>query len=253
MIGAIIGDIAGSKYEFRNTFDYNFDMFPAGCGFTDDTVCTVAVADAILSGKSYKDSLLSWCRRYMPLKVGAYGTAFTEWLKCDDPQPYYSFGNGAAMRVSPVGFAFDTEDEVVKQAFLSAECSHSHEDGMMGAASIAKAIFLLRSTDDKNSIDYVVRSYYGYQIPKRGQWDSTCQGCVPLALNIFKESKSFEDAIRLAVSYGGDSDTLAAIVGGMAEAYYGVPDDLRVKAMSYLEDDMLNVVRDFEKRFGYGK
>lgn len=180
MIGAILGDIAGSKYEFNNTLDYNFDMFPAGCGFTDDTICTVAVADAILRGIPYKDSLLSWGRRY-PNPLGAYGSGFGRWLRSDNPQPYGSFGNGAAMRVSPVGFAFATEEETVEQARLSAECSHNHEEGMKGAAAVAAAIFRLRTTDDKDSVRDILHWYDGYPIPKRGQWDGTCQGCVPLA------------------------------------------------------------------------
>ena len=252
MIGAIIGDIAGSKYEFRNTFDYNFDMFPAGCGFTDDTICTVAVADAILRGVPYKDSLLSWCRRY-PNPLGAYGATFGGWLRSPDPQPYDSFGNGAVMRVSPVGLAFRTEEETAAQARMSAECSHNHEEGLRGAEAIATAIYRLRITKDKDFVNDILGRYDGYKIPEHGQWDETCQGCVPLALKIFKKSVSFENAIRFAVSYGGDSDTLAAVVGGLAEAYYGVPDALRAKAMSYLPGEMADVINKFYKRYGNEK
>ena len=248
MIGAILGDIAGSKYEFNNTLDYNFDMFPAGCGFTDDTICTVAVADAILRGIPYKDSLLSWGRRY-PNPLGAYGSGFGRWLRSDNPQPYGSFGNGAAMRVSPVGFAFATEEETLEQARLSAECSHNHEEGMKGAAAVAAAIFRLRTTDNKDSVRDILHWYDGYPIPKRGQWDGTCQGCVPLALQLFLDSTDFEDAIRLAVSYGGDSDTLGAIVGGIADAYYGVPFDLCVKALSYLSDEMKDITLEFYNNY----
>ncbi len=249
MLGAIIGDIAGSKYEFSNTLDYHFNMFPSGCGFTDDTICTIAVADAIVRGIPYKESLLSWCRRY-PKPLGAYGPGFNQWLHSADPQPYNSFGNGAAMRVSPVGQAFDTEKVTIEQAKLSAACSHNHEEGMKGAAAIASAIFRLRTTGDKKAVEDIVLWYDGYPIPAPGQWDGTCQGCVPLALKLFKKSTGFEDAVRMAVSYGGDSDTLGAIVGSVAEAYYGVPESLREKALSYLTDDMIQVVIEFEKQYG---
>lgn len=252
MIGAIIGDIAGSKYEFRNTFDYNFDMFPPGCGFTDDTICTVAVADAIMRGVPYKDRLLEWCRRY-PHPLGGYGSGFAQWINSKTQQPYNSCGNGAAMRVSPVGYAFGTADKTVMQAFMSARCSHSHKEGMKGAAAVAEAIFLLRTTGDKDSATVVLRRYDGYPVPKRGQWDGTCQGCVPLALRLFLDSNSFEDAIRLSVSYGGDSDTLGAIVGGIAEAYYGVPSELRENAMSCIPDEMKDVINKFYVRYGNGK
>jgi len=253
MIGAIIGDIAGSLYEFANTHDYNFPMFARGANYTDDTICTVAVADAILSKTSYRYKLLEWCRRY-PHPMGAYGGSFNAWLHSPDPQPYNSFGNGAAMRVSPVGFAFSSAEDVRREATASAECSHNHEQGILGANVIAQTIALLRLHKDKRyAKEMAIKCYgddYASRLPKQGVFDETCQGCVPLALHLFDMSVSFEDAIRIAVSYGGDSDTLGAIVGGLAQAYYGVPDDMKEKALSYLPDDMLNVVLKFNEKYG---
>lgn len=250
MIGAIIGDIIGSTYEFNNTWNYDFELFPSRSSYTDDTICTIAVADAILKGVPYRDSLLKWCRRY-PDPKGAYGGMFSQWIMTDNPQPYNSFGNGAAMRVSPVGFAFDTEAETDRQARLSAACSHNHPEGEKGAAATAVAIFRLRTTHDKNSIKEMLDWYEGYPIPRRGAWNGTCQGCVPLALKLFLDSSGYEDAIRLAVSYGGDSDTLGAIIGGLAEAYYGVPAEFKEKMLSYLPDDMIEVVKKFGTTYTY--
>lgn len=255
MIGAIIGDIVGSTYEFHNTKDYNFDLFPEGSDFTDDTICTIAVADAILKGKPYRDSLIEWCRRY-PHPKGAYGASFARWIHSDNPQPYDSFGNGAAMRVSPIGWAFNNPDMVMLEAQKSAECSHSHPEGIKGAQTTAYATYLLRLhhwATAQREITTLAQMTYGhdYQInlPKLGQWDETCQGCVPLAIHLFSLSTDFEDAIRIAVSYGGDSDTLGAIVGSLAGAYYHIPDDICKKALSYLPNDMLEVVYQFSKAF----
>jgi len=247
MTGSIIGDIIGSNYEFNNVRNYDFEMFPSGCSYTDDTICTIAIADAILKKIPYKDSLIKWCRKY-PHPKGAYGASFSRWIRSKDPQPYDSFGNGAAMRVSPIGFAFDTEKETIRQAQMSAACSHNHEEGMKGAAAIALAIFRLRNTHDKDSIKGILGWYYGYRLPAPFEWNETCQGCVPLALHLFLDSSSFEDAIRKTVSYGGDSDTLGAIVGGMAEAYYGFNDDQIIK--SYLPDEMIDVVNGFKRCYG---
>lgn len=256
MLGAIIGDIAGSRFEFNNTHDYGFELFGDGCDFTDDTVCTVAVADAILRGISYRDSLLEWCGKY-PNPMGSYGCSFSQWIRSKNPRPYNSFGNGAAMRVSPVGFAFGTPDETCFEAHKSASCSHDHPQGILGASAIAQTILLLRTKGWKGAArDMAVCVYgrdYESRLPAPGVFDETCQGCVPLALHLFDKSSGFEDAIRLAVSYGGDSDTLAAIVGGLAEAYYGVPDGLRERAMGYLPDEMKEVVNKFYERYGKDK
>ena len=253
MIGAIIGDIAGSRYEFDNTSDYNFRMFTVDSDFTDDTICTVAVADAILSHADYQDSLRRWCRRY-PHPKGEYGGYFLNWVMRPDPHPYNSFGNGSAMRVSPVGWLFDSEEEVRHQAELSAAVTHNHPEGIRGAVAIAVAIFRMRTATEKSSaiFEAVAKEFYGDDVfknlPERGFFDVTCQGCVPLALRLMSFASGFEDAVRLAVAYGGDSDTVGAIVGSLAEAQYSVPADLAEKAKSYLPQEMLHVISRFAKR-----
>ncbi len=253
MIGAIIGDIVGSVYEFNNTFDYNFPLFSENGSFTDDTICTIAIADAILKGKSYKDSLLEWCRKY-PNPMGAYGCSFQQWIFSDDPHPYNSYGNGSAMRASPVGWAFDVYHDVIKEAGEMASTTHNHAEGIKGAQSVALAISSLRFNRDSKDIEHIGNSfYYGFmtQDYPKGKFDETCIGTVPLAFQIILKSTSFEDAIRKAISHGGDSDTLGAIVGSIAEPLFGVPKEIMVKAMSYLPEEMITVVDKFEKRYGH--
>lgn len=254
MTGAIIGDIVGSTYEFHNTRDYDFPLFAEGSSYTDDTICTIAVADAILKGRPYRDSLIEWCRKY-PHPKGAYGASFSRWII--NPQPYDSFGNGAAMRVSPIGWAFNKSTEILEEAKKSAECSHSHEEGIKGAQAIALAVWHLshhHRKEAKREVQNMCIELYGkdYEanLPKLGEWNETCQGCVPLAIHLFLQSENFEDAIRLAVSYGGDSDTLGAIVGSLAGAFYEIPIEIVSKATEYLPKEMLQVIRDFDKRFG---
>lgn len=256
MIGAIIGDIVGSTYEFQNTQDYDFELFPERSAYTDDTICTVAVADAILKGISYKESLHSWCRKY-PHPKGAYGSSFSLWIRSDDPQPYGSYGNGAAMRVSPIGWAFGKRSSVADEAKKSAECSHSHYEGIKGAKATALATWNLahgKWKDMKKGVLDLCAEFYGDDyadsLPEVGEWNETCQGCVPLALHLFAQSKNFEDAIRIAVSYGGDSDTLGAIVGGFAGAYYDIPEAIEAKALTYLPEEMIDVIKQFDKKFG---
>lgn len=252
MIGAIIGDIAGSSYEFNNTFDYNFAMFTREQSYTDDTICTVAIADAILKGIDYQTSLRAWCRKY-PHPMGEYGGYFLNWVMRPDPYPYNSFGNGSAMRVSPVAWLFDNEQEVATQAELSAAVTHNHPEGIKGAVAIAVAIFRMRTAATKSSSIYedVAKEFYGDDVfsnlPEKGFFDVTCQGCVPLALYLASVATGFEDAIRLAVSYGGDTDTVGAIVGSLAEAQYAVPTDMADRAKQYLPQEMLEVVSLFEK------
>lgn len=258
MIGAIIGDIVGSRFEFNNTFNTNFDLFTKDCDFTDDTICTVAVADAILQNKSFEDSLLQWCRKY-PNPMGAYGGSFNQWLHSADPMPYNSFGNGSAMRVSPCAIAASSDAEAIRLAIASASCTHNHTEGIIGAVVTALVIRALSLNDNSNTLsalieaEMIVTQYYGEdwqnQLPPIGKFDVTCQGCVPLAFFIVDNSHSFEDAIRKAVSYGGDSDTLAAIVGSMAEALWGVPDHLKNAAMSYLPDEMKNCINTFYEKY----
>lgn len=276
MLGAIIGDIAGSKYEFNNTFDYDFEMFGGGCDFTDDTICTVAVADAILNGRSYQESLLDWCRRY-PSPKGAYGGRFAGWIHSLDPQPYNSLGNGSAMRVSPVAWLFDDLSQVLEEAEKTALPTHNHPEGIKGAKAVAHAIWHFRksrfsekskdseneetkglknenakaSKDENETIQgfmSIARSYYedfDTRVYPKGKFDETCMDAVPLSFYLLSQASSFEDAIRLAISHGGDSDTIGAIVGSIAEARFGIPQEMKEKALSYLPDDMKDIWKQF--------
>ena len=279
MLGAIIGDIAGSKYEFNNTFDYDFEMFGEGCDFTDDTICTVAVADAILNGRSYQESLLDWCRRY-PSPKGAYGGRFAGWIRSLDPQPYNSFGNGSAMRVSPVAWLFDDLSQVLEEAEKTALPTHNHPEGIKGAKAVAHAIWYFRksrfsegskdseneetkglknekakaSKDENETIQgfmSIARSYYedfDTRVYPKGKFDETCMDAVPLSFYLLSQASSFEDAIRLAISHGGDSDTIGAIVGSIAEARFGIPQEMKEKALSYLPDDMKDIWKQFAEK-----
>ena len=254
MLGAIIGDIVGSVYEFNNTFEYAFPLFSEDGSFTDDTICTIAIADAILKGKDYRQSLLDWCRRY-PNPMGAYGCSFQQWLLSENPQPYNSFGNGSAMRVSPVALAFNTLNKVLFEAAETAQPTHNHPSGIIGAQAVAHAIYSQINNPDKSSLDSIANKYYERYSERRftkGLFDETCMWTVPLAFQIVMKSDSFEDAIRKAISYGGDSDTLGAIVGSIAEPLFGVPEWIRTKATSYLPEEMITVVNEFEKRYGHG-
>lgn len=255
MLGAIIGDIVGSRFEFMNTRTRDFNLFSNECSFTDDTVCTVAVADAILKGRPYKDSLVDWCRKY-PYPMGGYGARFSQWVRDggNGVYKYESYGNGAAMRVSPIGWAFNSMGEVLENAKLSAECSHGHLEAVKGAQVVAETIRLCRVENNVESSIQAIENtrhtfYRDAVVPKRGVWDETCQGCVPLALDLVAESSGFEDAIRNAIAYGGDSDTLGAIVGSIAEAVWGIDKELKNKAIGYLTKDLRSVVNEFEQKY----
>ncbi len=247
MIGAIIGDIVGSRFEFNNTNIYNFTLFTPECSFTDDTICTIAIADAIVSGSDYKTKLHEWCRKY-PHPMGGYGSSFAQWVRSDDPQPYNSFGNGSAMRVAPVAWAWNSIKEVKEEAAKTAAVTHNHPEGIKGAEAVANAILHLRQTKRLEDLEDVMNLYYPdfrkMDYP-RGVFNETCMGTVPLCAKIVLESNSFDDAIRKAVSWGGDSDTIAAIVGSMAEAVFGMREYLWETALDYLPADMLNVIGEF--------
>lgn len=254
MLGAIIGDIVGSRFEFNNTRRKDFELFTSECGFTDDTVCTVAVADAVLRDVDFGKTLHDWCNRY-PYPMGAYGGRFSAWVHSTDPKPYGSFGNGSAMRVSACGW-LSTREEVLSKAKASAECTHNHPEGIKGAVCVADCIHHAFRGATKEEIRALVTSEYGYNLDKTcdeiratNTFDETCQVTVPQSVICFLESTDFEDAIRLAVSIGGDSDTIAAITGSIAEAYYGIPEKIRIKALAYLEADMKEVIHLFEKRY----
>jgi ADP-ribosylglycohydrolase len=252
MTGAVTGDIVGSRFEFHNYRGTNFELFTGECAFTDDTVCTVAMADALLKGISFKESLLHWCRKY-PNPKGAYGASFSMWVNAINPQPYNSFGNGSAMRVSPVGWAFSTLEETLDKAKESAEITHNHTEGIKGAQATVASIYLARTGSRKQQIKEYIETSFGYDLSKSCdeiratyEFNESCQGTVPQAIVCFLESSDFESAIRLAVSIGGDSDTIAAITGSIAEAYYGIPKDIEQKAMEYLPDEFIDVIEQFK-------
>ena len=254
MLGAIIGDIVGSRWEFNPTNNYNFEWLSEENGFTDDTICTVGVADALLNGRDFGVSIHDWCNRY-PHPMGGYGGRFAGWVHSDNPQPYNSFGNGAAMRVSPVAYWFKNIDEVLDVAAGTALPSHNHDEGIKGAQTVALAIFkaLQYGQDAPEHIDEILADcveFSGYDINIRkedviNRFDETCQGTVPVALWIIGISDSFEDAIRKAVSLGADADTLGAIVGSIAEAIWGIPDDLKQGILVYLPEEMRAIVEKF--------
>jgi len=255
MLGAIAGDIIGSVYEtqpIKTPFFYR--LFDPNSRFTDDSVLTIALADSILTGADYGDKL----REYFHAYPGAgYGGGFLRWARSGSRRGYNSFGNGSAMRVSPIGHAFDSLDEVLERARQSADHTHNHPEGVKGAQATAAAVFLARhKTAMLDILEYVERTF-GYDLSRtlddirpNYAFDVTCQGTVPQALTAFLESESYEDAVRKAISLGGDSDTLACITGGVAGAYYGVPDDIRAEALVRLDDHLRAVTAAFAARYG---
>lgn len=253
MLGAIIGDIVGSRFEFNNTKDFNFELFTEECDFTDDTICTVAVADAILNGKDYKDAMLEWCKKY-PNPMGCYGGSFAKWINSQNPQPYNSFGNGSAMRVSAIGWLFDTKEEVLEQAKKSAEVTHNHPEGIKGAQAVALAVYLARIGASKNYILREMSEFYPiFATPLLGgnKFDETCQGTLPICLGIIKHSSDFEEALRYAIAVGGDSDTIGAIVGTIAEAIWGIPVYMQRASFQFLPTSMMKIYTQFYNRI-YG-
>ena len=256
MLGAILGDIIGSPYEFdhNNIKTMDFPLFCGRSGFTDDTVMTLAVAKGMILGfgdrKATETAIVASMREYGNLYPDAgYGTMFSRWLQDPDPKPYNSFGNGSAMRVSSVGWMLDRLDQVEEYARMSASVTHDHPEGIKGAMVTAVAVFLARSGKSKSEIRLYAEQTYGYDLsrsldeirPGYSHVESS-QETVPEALTAFLESDSFEDAIRKAVSLGGDSDTLAAITGSIAEAFFGIPEKLLVKVPTYLDLPLQQVV-----------
>ena len=261
MLGAIIGDSIGSRFEFGNAPRKGFELFTNECSFTDDTVCTIAVADAVLNERSYKESLLEWCARY-PEPMGGYGSRFESWLRSPDSAPANSFGNGSAMRVSSIGWLFNGFHAVLDEARRSAEVSHNHPEGIKGAQCIAASIYWLRTCRvSKDELEEAVGRRFGYDIPplrnvykigSEGHFDATCQETVPMALRCFLHSENFEDAVRLAVLADGDTDTKAAITGSVAEAHYNVPEKLIEQACDRLPVEMLSVLERFYNKMEVG-
>ena len=264
MLGAVIGDIAGSVYEFSNTKDYNFEMFPTGSNFTDDTVMTMAVAEWALNNDICADikaqtklleSIIVDVAKNVPCPMGGYGAGFHTWLfhperlidyrtgriasgRC----PYNSWGNGSAMRTSSVGWLYDDMDTTLKVAETAASITHNHPEGIKGAQAVTAAIFMARNGASKEDIKKYITTKFHYNLDQSWEylhdtyeWDSSCQGTVPQAIISFLSSDDFEGAIRRAISIGGDSDTLACITGSIAEAYYkDIPEYMVSKAMSLL-------------------
>ncbi|MDR2543579.1 MAG: ADP-ribosylglycohydrolase family protein, partial [Treponema sp.] len=238
MLGSILGDIAGSRFEFNNHRSKYFDLFAKGCSITDDSIMTLAIAKAILSCKGDWKQLEENTVKYMQ-SIGrkypdcGYGDMFRNWIFSNNPKPYESYGNGAAMRVSACGFIAQTEKEVKKLSKIVTGVTHNHPEGIKGAEAVSIAIFMARNGATKNEIkERIEKDYYKLDftldsIRDNYQFNETCQGTVPQAIQAFLESFSFEDAIRNAISIGGDSDTLAAICGGIAESFYGIPMELR--------------------------
>ena len=260
MIGAIIGDIAGSIYEWNNIKTKDFPFFSKDCFFTDDTVMTIAVADALKNGSTsdnFIDSMKKFGRLYPD---SGYGRNFYSWLFSDNRNPYYSWGNGSAMRVSPCAWYADSLDEAESLAEKSASVTHNHPEGIKGAQATAAAIYLARIGKKKDEIKNYIEERYGYDLNRKLEeirptyrFYESCQGTVPEALIAFLESTDFEDAIRNAISLGGDSDTLAAITGSIAEAAYGIPNAILKDVFFFLDDTLSAIINDWldrDKSFG---
>lgn len=259
MLGAIIGDIVGSRFERDNIKSKEFELFTEECSMTDDSIMTLAVAKTIMEveGKGFDKDDNKSIEYFLNIEGSAiknmqeigrkyyycgFGGMFYKWLFSSDPIPYNSFGNGAAMRISPVGFYFSDENEIEMLTKTITGITHSHEEGIKGAEAIVSAIFMARKGCSKEKIrDYINSEYYALDfkiddIRDDYEFDVTCQGSVPQAITAFLESQSFEDAIRTAISIGGDSDTIAAIAGSIAEAYYGIPEELGKEALNYMDE-----------------
>ena len=264
MYGAILGDVIGSKYEWNNIKTKEFELFDSSLTPTDDSVMTIAVAKSLIeSNKDPKvlkevlvDNMVEIGRQYPEC---GFGGKFYRWIMTDNHEPYGSFGNGAAMRISPVGYVSDSIEEAKELSKIVTEVSHNHPESYRAAEAVSIAIYMALHNSSKEEIEiFINRNYYNIpfsldEIRDSYKFDVTCQGSVPQAFESFFESTSFEDAIRNAISIGGDSDTIAAITGGIAEAYYGIPDDIANKGMEYLDNTQKDVVKAFYKKFNINK
>jgi ADP-ribosylglycohydrolase len=255
MLGAVAGDIIGSVREFLQEKTMDFPLFVEASRFTDDSVLTIALAECLLTGSSYVDTFHEYTRAY---PGRCYGAGFWHWVESGSRQPYNSWGNGAAMRVSPVGFAMTTLEGVLDEARRSAEVTHNHPEGVRGAQSTAVAIFLARQGESKATIRRSITERFGYDLNRtvnsirpNYSFNESCQETVPEAIIAFLDSSDYEDAIRLAISLGGDADTLACIAGGIAEAFYGgVPQHIADVAMTRLDDNLRSTVVRFRETYG---
>lgn len=254
MLGAIAGDIIGSVHEFIATKTVEFELFVPDSRFTDDSVLAVAVADCLLNGKNYVDAFHEYFAAY---PNAGYGFRFFHWAAKGERDPYNSYGNGSAMRVPAVAYAFGTLDGVLDEAARSAECTHNHPEGIKGAQATAAAIFMARRGATKPKIKASLEKMFGYNLSESlddirpgYEFNETCQATVPQAVIAFLESTSYEDSVRKAISLGGDADTLACITGGIAEAHYGgVPPHIAKPAMAALDDRLRGIVTAFRARY----
>lgn len=254
IMGAVIGDVIGSVFEWNNIKTTEFDLFNPKCDFTDDTVLTIAVADCILNKKDFAKTIWEYGRKY---RGRGYGGSFKKWLQEDNLKPYGSFGNGSAMRASAVGFAFNDIGTVLEVAKQSAEVTHNHPEGIKGAQATAAAIFLARQGKTKQEIKGYITKTFNYnldftldEIRQTYKFDVTCQGSVPQAIVAFLESSDFESAIRLAISIGGDSDTIACITGGIASAYYKeIPQEIIDFVVDKLPSEYIEIMNKFDEQY----
>jgi len=253
MIGAIAGEIIGSYYEFHKIKTKKFELFHPESKFTDDTTLSMAIAKSILDNESYLNNVVDFGLRYF--EVG-YGSGFKKWLKGKEHLPYNSWGNGSAMRVSPIAWAFDTEEKVLEEARKSAEITHNHPEGIKGAEATALAILMARKGATKKEIRERISTEFAYDLSRtvdeirpEYKFEVSCQKSVPESIICFLDSDSFEDCIRNCISLGGDADTMGAIAGGIAEAYYGVPKEIKEKVLSYLPNEFLEIFERFQKRY----
>jgi len=252
MIGAIAGDVIGSVYEWNNLKNKHFDLFKKSSEFTDDSVLTIATMDSIVNNIPFNVSYKKWFRKY---PHSGYGGSFQQWGYSDDLQPYNSWGNGSAMRVSPIGYHYETLQEVLSKSEESASATHNHPEGIKGAQSVAVAIYMAKNGKEKQEIKQYIENNFGYDLNESldsiREWyefDVSCQGSVPQAIIAFLESNDYEDAIRNAISIGGDSDTIACITGGIAEAYYKeIPRYIIEEVSKLLPQEMKDVINRFYK------
>lgn len=254
IIGAIAGDIIGSVYEWHNVKSTIFQLFSNNSFFTDDSVLTVATMDSILKGTGFAEAYHEYGRNY-PNR--GYGGSFRSWLHEENPKSYNSWGNGSAMRVSPIGWAYNNIEDVLDQAKKSAEVTHNHPEGIKGAQATAAAVFLARTGSSKAEIKKYIEETFSYDLNRTidairplYRFNESCQETVPEAIIAFLESTGYENAIRLAISIGGDSDTVACITGGIAEAFYNdVPDLIVEESLRTLTDEIFNVIKAFSDKF----
>lgn len=256
MLGSVAGDIIGSVHEWTATKTKDFPLFTARSSFTDDSVLTFAVAHHLLDPCGYADAF----HRYVAAYPGrGYGGRFQEWVRSGNRQPYGSYGNGSAMRVSPVAYAFETLEEVLAEALRSAAATHNHPEGIRGAQAVAAAVFLARKGAGQEEIRRTIQDRFGYDlrptlsdIRPAYAFDETCQGSVPQALIAFFEASDYEDAVRNAISLGGDADTLACIAGGIAAAHFGLPPTIAQQTLARLPEQLQSVYHSFNHRFPSG-